>query len=182
RDDAIRQGFHRIPEHVVEQLHAMQRAHDEPETEFTEDEIWRIGDDPAPDGPRQSWTMAEAINAALHEAMETDPRVIVLGEDVGVAGGVFRITEGLYKEYGGERVIDTPLNESGIVGTAVGMALAGARPIAEIQFDGFVYPAFDQIVSHLGRFRYRTRGNASVPVVVRFPKDRKSTRLNSSHV
>jgi pyruvate dehydrogenase E1 component beta subunit len=82
---------------------------------------------------------------------------------------VFRITEGLQSTYGEERVIDTPLNESGIVGAAIGMALAGARPVAEIQFDGFVYPAFDQIVSHLGRFRFRTRGNSSVPVVVRFP-------------
>ncbi|MEX1125781.1 MAG: alpha-ketoacid dehydrogenase subunit beta [Acidimicrobiia bacterium] len=113
--------------------------------------------------------MADAINAALDQAMERDPNVIVLGEDVGISGGVFRITEGLQARYGEGRVIDTPLNESGIVGTAVGMALAGARPVAEIQFEGFVYPAFDQIVSHLGRFRYRTRGNSSVPVVVRFP-------------
>jgi pyruvate dehydrogenase E1 component beta subunit len=113
--------------------------------------------------------MAEVINSALHQAMERDSNIVVLGEDVGIAGGVFRITEGLQEAYGAERVIDTPLNESGIVGTAVGMALAGARPVAEIQFDGFVYPAFDQIVSHLGRLRFRTRGNASVPVVVRFP-------------
>ena len=113
--------------------------------------------------------MAEAINPALHQAMERSDQTILLGEDIGVSGGVFRITEGLQQKYGPARVIDTPLNESGIVGTAVGMALAGARPVPEIQFDGFVYPAFDQIVSHLGRFRYRTRGHASVPVVVRFP-------------
>jgi pyruvate dehydrogenase E1 component beta subunit len=113
--------------------------------------------------------MAEAINSALHQAMERDPSVIVLGEDVGLSGGVFRVTEGLQTKYGEERVIDTPLNESGIVGTAIGMALAGARPVAEIQFDGFVYPAFDQIVSHLGRYRFRTRGLSSVPIVVRFP-------------
>jgi pyruvate dehydrogenase E1 component beta subunit len=113
--------------------------------------------------------MAEAINASLDEAMDLDANVIVLGEDVGIAGGVFRVTEGLQARYGEERVIDTPLNESGIVGTAVGMALAGARPVAEIQFDGFVYPAFDQIVSHLGRYRFRTRGTSEVPVVVRFP-------------
>jgi pyruvate/2-oxoglutarate/acetoin dehydrogenase E1 component len=113
--------------------------------------------------------MAEAINQALHQAMERDSSVVVLGEDVGLSGGVFRVTEGLQEEYGEARVIDTPLNESGIVGTAVGMALAGARPVAEIQFDGFVYPAFDQIVSHLGRYRFRTRGHSSVPVVVRFP-------------
>ncbi|MDQ3501803.1 MAG: alpha-ketoacid dehydrogenase subunit beta [Actinomycetota bacterium] len=114
-------------------------------------------------------TMAEAINAALRQAMETENEAIILGEDVGISGGVFRITEGLQETFGEDRVIDTPLNESGIVGTAIGMAMAGARPIAEIQFDGFVYPAFDQIVSHLGRFRFRTRGNVTVPVVVRFP-------------
>jgi 2-oxoisovalerate dehydrogenase E1 component len=169
RDDAIRHGFARIPEHVVTQLHQMQRAHGETETEFEPDEIWQVGHDEIPDGPTSSMNMAEAINATLDQAMESDDGVIVLGEDVGLAGGVFRITEGLQKKYGEDRVIDTPLNESGIVGTAVGMALAGARPVAEIQFDGFVYPAFDQIVSHLGRFRFRTRGLSSVPVVVRFP-------------
>jgi 2-oxoisovalerate dehydrogenase E1 component len=169
RDDAVRHGFHKIPSHVVDQLHAMQRAHGESPTEFGEDEIWVVGQDHFPAGPTRSMTMAEAINSALGEAMERDPDVIVLGEDVGLAGGVFRITEGLLDRYGESRVIDTPLNESGIVGTAVGMALAGARPVAEIQFDGFVYPAFDQIVSHMGRYRFRTRGNSEVPVVVRFP-------------
>jgi 2-oxoisovalerate dehydrogenase E1 component len=169
RDDAVRHGFARIPAHVVDQLHAMQRAHGEPETRFAADEIWSVGDDPTPDGPTESMTMAGAINAALDEAMAANDEVIVLGEDVGRAGGVFRVTEGLQDSYGEDRVIDTPLNESGIVGTAIGMALAGARPVAEIQFDGFVYPAFDQIVSHLGRFRFRTRGLSSVPVIVRFP-------------
>jgi 2-oxoisovalerate dehydrogenase E1 component len=169
RDDAIRHGFERIPEHVIEKLHAMQRAHGESETQFDDEEIWRVGHDDIPSGPTRSMTMAEAINAALAQAMERDSSVLVLGEDVGVAGGVFRVTEGLLDGFGEDRVIDTPLNESGIVGSAVGMALAGARPVAEIQFDGFVYPAFDQIVSHLGRFRFRTRGHNSVPVVVRFP-------------
>jgi 2-oxoisovalerate dehydrogenase E1 component len=169
RDDAVRHAFHRIPEHVVDQLHQMQRAHGEPETRFSPEEIWTIGEDPVPDGPTASMNMAEAINLALHQAMELDSATVVLGEDVAQAGGVFRITEGLLDEFGSERVIDTPLNESGIVGTAVGMALAGGRPIAEIQFEGFVYPAFDQIVSHLGRYRYRTRGHSTVPVVVRMP-------------
>lgn len=169
RDDAIRHAFARIPEHVIEQLHAMQRSHEEDETAFSPDEVWTVGRDRVPEGPTESLTMAGAINAALHQAMEFDENVIVLGEDVGLTGGVFRVTEGLQRRFGEDRVIDTPLNESGIVGTAIGMALAGARPVAEIQFDGFVYPAFDQIVSHLGRFRYRTRGNSSVPVVVRFP-------------
>ncbi len=169
REDSVRHGFHKIPGHVVQQLHAMQRAHGEAPTAFGADEIWEIGEDDLPGGPTESWTMADAINAALGQAMERNPDVIVLGEDVGLSGGVFRITEGLQEAYGEERVIDTPLNESGIVGAAVGMALAGGRPVAEIQFEGFVYPAFDQIVSHLGRFRFRTRGNSSVPVVVRFP-------------
>jgi 2-oxoisovalerate dehydrogenase E1 component len=169
RDDAVRHAFHRIPEHVVEQLHRMQRSHGEPETEFTPEEIWTVGRDPDPNGPTSPMNMAEAINLALHQAMRADSSTVVLGEDVAQAGGVFRITEGLLKRFGAERVIDTPLNESGIVGTAVGMALAGGRPIAEIQFEGFVYPAFDQIVSHLGRYRYRTRGHATVPVLVRMP-------------
>lgn len=169
RDDAIRQGFHRIPSHVVDQLNAMETSHGEEPTVFNDDEIWHVGHDALPDGPTESWNMAEAINWTLDQAMDRDPNVIVLGEDVALSGGVFRITEGLLSEYGEKRVIDTPLNESGIVGTAVGMALNGARPVAEIQFEGFVYPAFDQIVSHLGRFRYRTRGHNPVPVVVRMP-------------
>lgn len=169
RDDVARHAFSRIPEIVVEQLHEMQAAQGEALTEFSPEQIWQVGTDPVPSGPKASWTMAEAINAALSEAMEARPETILLGEDVGISGGVFRITEGLQERFGEDRVIDTPLNESGIVGTAIGMAIAGSRPIAEIQFDGFVYPAFDQIVSHLGRFRYRTRGNLSLPVVVRFP-------------
>ena len=169
RDNSIRHGFARIPAHVVDQLHAMERSHGEEPTEFSDDEVWQVGTDHLPDGPTESWNMAESINAALGQAMAVNDEVIILGEDVGLSGGVFRITEDLQSTYGEDRVIDTPLNESGIVGTAIGMALAGARPVAEIQFDGFVYPAFDQIVSHLGRFRFRTRGSSSVPVVVRWP-------------
>ncbi len=169
RDDVVRHGFTRIPNHTADQLNAMERAHGEPETHFADDELWNAGYDNLPEGPTQSWTMAEAINSTLHQVMERDERVIVLGEDVGLVGGVFRVTEGLQEKFGDKRVIDTPLNESGIVGSAVGMAIAGARPVAEIQFEGFVYPAFDQIVSHLGRFRFRTRGNTPMPVVVRFP-------------
>jgi 2-oxoisovalerate dehydrogenase E1 component len=170
RDDAVRHGFSRIPPHVVEQLHATQEAHGEEATHFQPDEVWTPGMDPDFEMmDTESMNMADAINQAMHQAMDHDESVVVLGEDVGISGGVFRITEGLQKKFGEDRVIDTPLNESGIVGTAVGMAIAGARPVAEIQFDGFVYPAFDQIVSHLGRFRFRTRGLTSVPVVVRFP-------------
>jgi pyruvate dehydrogenase E1 component beta subunit len=101
--------------------------------------------------------------------MELDDDLILLGEDVGLSGGVFRLTEGLQQNFGEGRVIDSPLNESGILGAAIGMAVSGSRTIAEVQFEGFVYPAFDQIASHLGRIRYRSRGHASVPVVLRFP-------------
>jgi pyruvate dehydrogenase E1 component beta subunit len=113
--------------------------------------------------------LVEAVNAALREEMQRDERVMILGEDVGKAGGVFRATEGLQKLFGEDRVVDTPLSESGIVGAAIGLAVFGMRPVAEIQFMGFIYPAFDQIISHAGRIRNRTRGRYSVPLVVRAP-------------
>jgi pyruvate dehydrogenase E1 component alpha subunit len=169
RDDVVRHAYARIPAILLEELHQAQRHAGEPETVFEEVDLWPDDEERLPGGPTQSWTMAEALNAALDQALDTDPAAIVLGEDVGISGGVFRITDHLQERYGPERVLDTPLNESTIVGTAIGMAVAGGRPIAEIQFDGFVYPAFDQIVSHLGRMRYRTRGHVSLPVVVRFP-------------
>ncbi|WP_375430027.1 alpha-ketoacid dehydrogenase subunit beta [uncultured Friedmanniella sp.] len=114
-------------------------------------------------------TMAKALNAGLRRALEADPKVVLAGEDIGKLGGVFRVTEGLQKDFGEDRVIDSPLAESGIIGTAVGMALRGYRPVCEIQFDGFVYPAFDQIVSQVAKLRYRTRGAATVPMVIRIP-------------
>ena len=114
-------------------------------------------------------TLVQAVNRGLAEAMRADPNVVVLGEDVGVNGGVFRATEGLYKEFGENRVIDTPLSETGIVGTAIGMALNGLTPIAEIQFLDFIYPAFDQIVSELAKFRYRSGGQFPAHVVIRSP-------------
>jgi len=114
-------------------------------------------------------TMAKALNAGLRRALEADPHVVMAGEDVGKLGGVFRVTEGLQKDFGEHRVIDSPLAESGIVGTAVGMALRGYRPVCEIQFDGFIYPAFDQIVSQLARLHYRSRGLLQMPIVIRVP-------------
>ncbi|MFN4218586.1 MAG: alpha-ketoacid dehydrogenase subunit beta [Candidatus Bipolaricaulia bacterium] len=114
-------------------------------------------------------TLVQAINDALRTEMRRDPTVIVMGEDVGVNGGVFRVTENLYKEFGPDRAIDTPLAESGIVGTAIGMALNGLKPVAEIQFDGFMPPAFDQIISHAARIRWRSRGRFHVPIVIRVP-------------
>ncbi len=113
--------------------------------------------------------IVQAINDALRTEMRRDPTVIVMGEDVGVNGGVFRVTENLYKEFGPDRSIDTPLSEAGIVGTAIGMALNGLKPVAEIQFDGFLAPAFDQIISHAARIRWRSRGRFHVPLVIRAP-------------
>ena len=113
--------------------------------------------------------MVEAINLALREEMERDGRVIVLGEDVGKEGGVFRVTDGLQEKFGPDRVIDTPLAETAIVATAFGMALYGLRPIAEIQFDGFLYPCLDQITNHIGRIRNRSRGRFTCPLVIRVP-------------
>jgi len=114
-------------------------------------------------------TIGKAINAGLRRAMERDPKVVIMGEDIGKLGGVFRVTENLQKDFGEDRVIDTPLAESGIVGTAIGMALRGYRPIVEIQFDGFVYPAFDQIVSQVAKMRARSLGKIKLPMVIRIP-------------
>jgi pyruvate dehydrogenase E1 component beta subunit len=113
--------------------------------------------------------MVQAINNALKEEMQRDNSIVILGEDVGRDGGVFRTTEGLYNEFGAERVIDTPLSESGIIGTAIGMAAYGLKPVAEIQFMGFIYSAIDQIFSHAARIRYRSRGRYTCPLVVRTP-------------
>ncbi len=169
RESVVRHVYDRIPLQMVRQLNTLQRGAGEPETTFADDEVWQHRPDPAPDGPTASWNMAEAITAALTAAMERDDTTIILGEDVGLAGGVFRITEGLQERFGEERVLDTPLNESGIIGAAIGMGISGSRAIAEIQFDGFVYPAFDQLVSHLGRLRFRSRSHATAPIVVRWP-------------
>jgi 2-oxoisovalerate dehydrogenase E1 component beta subunit len=111
----------------------------------------------------------QAVNDALRTEMRRDPDVVVLGEDVGRFGGVFRATQGLHDEFGGDRVIDTPLAEGGIIGTAVGMALYGMRPVPEIQFSDFIYPAFDQIVSEVAKYRYRSGGQFSCPMVIRTP-------------
>jgi 2-oxoisovalerate dehydrogenase E1 component beta subunit len=114
-------------------------------------------------------TLAKALNNGLRAAMERDPKVLVMGEDVGKLGGVYRVTDGLQKDFGEQRVLDTPLSESGIIGTAIGLAIRGFRPVCEIQFDGFVFPGFDQIVSQLAKLHYRSQGKITVPVVVRIP-------------
>jgi pyruvate dehydrogenase E1 component beta subunit len=114
-------------------------------------------------------TLSKALNEGLRKSLEADPKVLIMGEDVGKLGGVFRVTDGLQKDFGESRVVDTPLAESGIVGTAIGLALRGYRPVCEIQFDGFVFPAFDQIVSQLAKQRLRSLGHVKMPVVIRIP-------------
>ncbi|MDY7109857.1 MAG: alpha-ketoacid dehydrogenase subunit beta [Planctomycetota bacterium] len=114
-------------------------------------------------------TLVQAINLALTQEMEQDDRVVLLGEDVGPNGGVFRVTDGLHKRFGGHRVVDTPLAESGIIGTSIGLAMAGLRPVPEIQFEGFLGPAYDQLTTHAARMRTRTRGALTVPMTVRVP-------------
>jgi len=125
---------------------------------------------PTPGSPSTTpMPLGKAIGAGLREAMRRDPRVLLMGEDIGTLGGVFRVTEGLQAEFGEQRVIDTPLAESGIVGTAIGLAMGGFRPVVEIQFDGFIYPGFDQITSQLAKLTNRHEGALSMPVVIRVP-------------
>ncbi|GHG49528.1 2-oxoisovalerate dehydrogenase subunit beta [Flavimobilis marinus] len=114
-------------------------------------------------------TLAKAINLGLRQALADDDKTLLMGEDIGPLGGVFRVTDGLQAEFGEQRVVDTPLAESGIVGTAIGLALRGYRPVCEIQFDGFVFPAFDQITTQLAKMHYRSRGKLTLPVVIRIP-------------
>ncbi|MEJ3405708.1 alpha-ketoacid dehydrogenase subunit beta [Rathayibacter sp. YIM 133350] len=116
-----------------------------------------------------SLPLGKAINAGLRQALRDDPKVLLMGEDIGPLGGVFRVTEGLIQEFGDKRVLDTPLAEAGIVGTAIGLAMRGYRPVIEIQFDGFIFPAFDQITTQLARMRNRHEGGVSMPVVIRVP-------------
>lgn len=120
-------------------------------------------------GAPETLTLANALNAGLRRSMSEDDSVVLMGEDIGALGGVFRVTEGLQSEFGADRVVDSLLAESGIIGTAIGMAMRGYRPVCEIQFDGFIYPAFDQIVSQLAKLRARSGGRLSVPVTIRVP-------------
>ena len=114
-------------------------------------------------------TLSKAIGSGLRRALEDDDRVVLMGEDIGKLGGVFRVTDGLQRDFGEERVMDTPLAEAGIIGTAIGMAYRGFRPVCEIQFDGFIYPAFDQIVAQLAKLHYRTHGDVKMPITIRVP-------------
>jgi 2-oxoisovalerate dehydrogenase E1 component beta subunit len=124
---------------------------------------------PQPEGPIVVLPLGKALNKGLHDALANDPKVLLMGEDIGPLGGVYRITEGLHAEFGPQRVLDTPLAESGILGAAIGLAMRGYRPVCEIQFDGFVFPAFDQITTQLSRMRNRHEGTVTMPIVVRIP-------------
>src|SRR3978361_1619698 len=117
----------------------------------------------------ETLSLGKALTLGLRGAMEADPKVILMGEDIGRLGGVFRITDGLQKDFGEDRVSDTPLAESGIIGTAVGLALRGYRPVCEIQFDGFVFPAYDQIINQVAKMHYRSMGKLKMPIVIRIP-------------
>ncbi len=169
RAEAFTAAFARVPDRVVEQLHALEREAGEPLTEINADRRLQLFDDPEPTGEKKAMTLVEALNAELDHAMASDDSRIILGEDVGREGGVFRVTDGMYEKYGAERMLDTPLCELTIAGGAVGMALAGARPICEIEFAGFTFTAFDQIIFHIARYPWRTSGTVRLPIVIRMP-------------
>lgn len=169
RDYSPRHLFDRIPQSLLDQLHQEQQDMGEAPTQIPAEQIWTVGEEPTPTGETKRLDMTEALNLALTDAFHRDDSLVALGEDVGLEGGVFRVTEGMYDTFGPDRVVDTPLCETGIVGTSVGMAMAGLRPVAEMEFAGFVYPAFDQLIGHVGRIRWRYRGHLTAPVVVRLP-------------
>ncbi len=169
RDYSPRHLFERMPKALLSQLHREQDDLGEPRTQLAAHEIWEIGEEPKPTGETKRVDVTEALNMTLTAAFGRDETLVALGEDVGLEGGVFRITEHLLDRFGDKRVIDTPLCETGIVGTSVGMAMSGLRPVAEMEFAGFIYPAFDQVIGHVGRIRWRYRGHLTAPVVVRMP-------------
>ncbi|MCY4272869.1 MAG: thiamine pyrophosphate-dependent enzyme [bacterium] len=169
RDYSPRHLFDRIPKPLLEQLHREQDDLGEPRCRVAADDVWVIGPEPEPTGATTAVDLTEALNMTLNGAFARDEALVCLGEDVGLEGGVFRVTEHLQERFGASRVVDTPLCETGIVGTAVGMAMAGLRPVAEIEFAGFVYPAFDQVIGHAARIRWRYRGHLTAPIVIRMP-------------
>ena len=167
--ESLSATFARIPERAIRQLHDVQKLRGEALTVFDDDKILQVDIEVEPTGERKRMTLVDALNTELHYAMEQDETRIILGEDVGREGGVFRVTSGLYEKYGEERMLDTPLCELTIAGGAVGMAMAGARPICEIEFAGFTFTAFDQISFHIARYPWRTRGDVRLPIVIRMP-------------
>ena len=169
RDQVWRATQNKLTPRLVEQLHSEQVNAGEQPTKLPKDACLVIADEPDMTGETTGMTLVEALNAALEHAMDERENTLILGEDVGREGGVFRVTAGFYEKYGEERMLDTPLCEIGIAGAAVGMAIAGARPVVEIEFGGFSYTSFDQIVFHIARFPWRTFGAFKMPIVIRMP-------------
>ena len=158
-----------MPPRLVEQLAQEQRDAGEEVTEIHAEHRMQITEDPELPEETASLTLVEALNSALDHGLATQENLLILGEDVGREGGVFRVTEGFYEKYGKERLLDTPLCEIGIAGAAVGMAIAGAKPVVEIEFAGFSYTSFDQIIFHIARYPWRTFGAFKMPIVIRMP-------------
>jgi 2-oxoisovalerate dehydrogenase E1 component len=169
RDQAFRAVHHRIPPRLLEQLQEDQLGAGEPVSEIPDDEKFVVAEEIEPSGERKSMTMVEALNMALDHGMSERQNTVILGEDVGREGGVFRVTADMYEKYGADRMLDTPLCELGIIGTAIGMSMAGVRPVSEMEFAGFAFTAFDQIISHVARYSWRTVGRSRVPMVIRMP-------------
>ena len=169
RDTAFRAVHDKMPLRLIEQLHEEQAAAGEELSVIADDERYSPGDEIEPDGERKKLTLVESLNLALDHAMSERDQTIIMGEDVGREGGVFRVTADMYEKYGADRMLDTPLCELGIIGTAIGMSMAGLRPVAEMEFAGFAFTAFDQMISHVARYPWRTVGKVRFPLVIRMP-------------
>ena len=169
RDTSFRSVCHKMPSRLVEQLHEEQAAAGEELSIVSEDERYSPGDEIEPQGERKALTLVESLNLALDHAMSERDQTVIMGEDVGREGGVFRVTADMYEKYGADRMLDTPLCELGIIGTAIGMSMAGVRPVCEMEFAGFAFTAFDQMISHVARYPWRTVGKVRLPMVIRMP-------------
>ena len=169
RDTSFRSVCHKMPSRLVEQLHEEQAAAGEELSIVSEDERYSPGDEIEPQGERKALTLVESLNLALDHAMSERAQTVIMGEDVGREGGVFRVTADMYEKYGADRMLDTPLCELGIIGTAIGMSMAGVRPVCEMEFAGFAFTAFDQMISHVARYPWRTVGKVRLPMVIRMP-------------
>jgi 2-oxoisovalerate dehydrogenase E1 component len=169
RDAAFRNVYRKMPPRLIEQLRDEQLAAGEEPVEIKASDCLQIAAEWLPEGENRAMTLVEALNSALDHAMSVRPNTVIMGEDVGREGGVFRVTADLYNKYGADRMLDTPLCELGIVGTAIGMAMAGVRPVCEIEFAGFTFTAFDQIVFHVARYPWRSSGKFRFPMVIRMP-------------
>jgi len=169
RDTSFRAVYDKMPPRLIEQLHEEQAAAGEELAVISDDERYTPGDEIEPDGERKALTLVESLNLALDHAMTERDQTVIMGEDVGREGGVFRVTADMYDKYGADRMLDTPLCELGIIGTAIGMSMAGVRPVCEMEFAGFAFTAFDQIISHVARYSWRTVGKTRFPMVIRMP-------------